>query len=64
MTRTPIRASADDLRVGDVIVHGEGETRVDAIERHGTTVITNPGTSTEIFGHAWNYVYVHRGEQQ
>lgn len=53
---------ADDLRVGDVIVHAEGETTVRELDRtQSPTIVTNPGQSDEISGYLWQHVTVRRG---
>jgi hypothetical protein len=55
---------ADDLRIGDVIVHDGGETTVRELTRDGHTITTNPGSSDEISGYVWGHVAVRREEQQ
>lgn len=52
---------ADDLRVGDVIVHDDGETTVRELDRSKSpTIITNPGEPDEISGYLWQHVAVRR----
>lgn len=52
---------ADDLRVGDVIVHDGGTTTVRAIDRSAEpTIVTNPGDDDQISGYAWEHVAVRR----
>lgn len=54
---------ADDLRIGDVIVHDGGETAVRALDRSkAPTIVTNPGSSDQISGYAWEHVAVRREE--
>ena len=54
---------ADDLRVGDVIVHDGGETTVRALDRGASpTIVTNPGGADQISGYAWEHVAVKREE--
>lgn len=57
-----IHIAADDLRVGDVIVHDDGETTVRELDRsEAPTIVTNPGESDEINGYVWQHVTVRRG---
>jgi hypothetical protein len=43
---------ADDLRVGDAIIHENGEeTPVRLLSRSGPTIVTNPGDADQISGH-------------
>lgn len=54
---------ADDLRVGDVIVHDGGETTVQALDRSASpTIVTDPGSSDQISGYLWERVAVKREE--
>jgi hypothetical protein len=53
-----------DLRVGDVIVAGDAEIRINAIEHDGGFVTANPGTGDEIGGFAWDFTHIRREEQQ
>jgi hypothetical protein len=54
---------AEDLRVGDVIVHDGGETTVRALDRSASpTIVTNPGSEDQISGYAWEHVAVKREE--
>ena len=55
---------ADDLRIGDVIIHNDGTTTVRELNRDGHTIITNPGSGDQISGHVWEHVAVQREEQQ
>ncbi|MEU1497283.1 hypothetical protein [Streptomyces sp. NPDC005732] len=58
---TDLHIPADDLRVGDVIIHGGGETAVRALDRSGSpTIVTNPGDNDEISGYLWQRVQVRR----
>ncbi|MEU0818931.1 hypothetical protein [Streptomyces mirabilis] len=60
-----IHIPADDLRIGDVIVHDGGETVVRELDRSSTPIIvTNPGGSSQISGYVWEHVAVRREEQQ
>lgn len=55
---------ADDLLVGDVLVHDEGETLVRALDRSAAPVIvTNPGDADEISGYLWQHVQIRREAQ-
>lgn len=55
--------SAEDLQVGDKILHENGETEVRKLDRSGLpTIITNPGDPDEITGKAWQYVEIRRGK--
>lgn len=59
-----MHGSADDLRVGDRILHQDGETEVREIDRSTYPVITtNPGAPDEITGNAWQYVEIRREEK-
>lgn len=59
-----MHGSADDLRVGDRILHESGEIEVREIDRSGyPIIITNPGSPDEITGKAWQYVEIRRGEK-
>ncbi|MFF2383742.1 hypothetical protein [Streptomyces sp. NPDC058108] len=61
---TDLHIPADDLRVGDVIIHDGGETPVRVLDRSASPVIvTNPGDSDEITGYLWQHVAVKRGER-
>lgn len=52
---------ADDLCVGDVIVHDGGTTTVRALDRsNAPTIVTNPGDDDQISGYAWEHVAVQR----
>ncbi|MGW3196320.1 hypothetical protein ACWDBD_17375 [Streptomyces sp. NPDC001118] len=52
---------ADDLRVGDVIVHDGGETLVRELDRSRAPIITtNPGDPDQIDGYLWQHVTVRR----
>lgn len=52
---------ADDLRVGDVIVHDDGETTVRELDRRASPIIvTNPGSGDQISGYLWEHVQVRR----
>lgn len=56
--------AADDLRVGDVIIHddGNGETTVRELDRTQLpTIVTNPGQPDEITGYRWEHATVRRG---
>lgn len=54
---------ADDLRVGDMILHDHGETLVRALDRSTSpTIVTNPGSSDQISGYLWEHVHVRREE--
>lgn len=54
---------ADDLRIGDVIVHDGGETTVRALDRSASpTIVTNPGSSDQISGYLWEHAAVRREE--
>ncbi|HEY9371876.1 hypothetical protein [Streptomyces sp.] len=54
---------ADDLRIGDVIVHDGGTTTVRELDRSATpTIVTNPGDSDQISGYVWEHVQVQREE--
>jgi hypothetical protein len=56
-----IHIPADDLRVGDVIVHDNGETTVRELDRSkAPTIITNPDQPDEISGYLWQHVTVRR----
>ncbi|MFF8100156.1 hypothetical protein ACF07S_10330 [Streptomyces sp. NPDC016640] len=52
---------ANDLRVGDVIVHDDGETTVRQLDRSRTpAIVTNPGDDDQIDGYLWQHVVVRR----
>ena len=52
---------ADDLRIGDIIVHDDGTTTVRDLDRSAKPVIvTNPGSSDQISGYVWEHVAVQR----
>lgn len=51
---------ADDLRIGDVIVHDGGTTTVRELTRDGHTIVTNPGSSDQLSGYVWGHVAVQR----
>lgn len=54
---------ADDLRVGDVILHDDGETPVRELDRsESPTIVTNPGSSDQISGYLWQHVQIRREE--
>ncbi|TGB13827.1 hypothetical protein [Streptomyces sp. MZ04] len=58
---TEVHIPADDLRIGDVIVHGGGETTVRDLDRSKSpTIVTNPGQPDEISGYLWQHVAVRR----
>ncbi|MEV4784013.1 hypothetical protein AB0K53_00915 [Streptomyces tuirus] len=58
---TELHIPADDLRVGDVIIHGDGETTVRRLDRSNPpTLITNPGDDDQIDGYPWQHVTVRR----
>lgn len=53
---------ADDLRVGDVILHEAGTTEVRELDRSkAPTIVTNPGQADEVTGYVWQHVHVQRG---
>jgi len=52
---------ADDLRIGDIIIHDDGETLVRELDRSASpTIITNPGSGDQITGNVWEHVAVRR----
>lgn len=54
---------ADDLRIGDVILHDDGRTTVRELDRsHAPTIITNPGAADQITGNVWEHVAVQRDD--
>ncbi|MFF9118283.1 hypothetical protein ACF09Y_22235 [Streptomyces massasporeus] len=58
---TELHIPADDLQVGDVIVHDEGETTVRRLDRSKPpTIVTNPGDNDQIDGYLWQHVVVRR----
>jgi hypothetical protein len=60
-----IHIPADDLRIGDVIVHEDGETQVRELDRSAMPVIvTNPGGDDQISGYLWQHVQIRREEQR
>ncbi|MFF7411685.1 hypothetical protein [Streptomyces lydicus] len=53
--------AADDLRIGDVIVHDGGVTTVRELDRsQSPTIVTNPGQPDEVSGYLWQHVTVQR----
>lgn len=60
---TLIHLAADELRIGDVIIHDGGETTVRELDRSAQPVIvTNPNSSDQISGYVWEHVAVRREE--
>lgn len=58
---TELHITADDLRIGDVIGHGDGETAVRRLDRSkAPTIVTNPGDDDQIDGYLWQHVVVRR----
>ena len=58
-----IHIPADDLRIGDVIIHDGGTTTVRELDRSATPVIvTNPDSNDQISGYLWEHVHVRREE--
>jgi hypothetical protein len=58
---TDLHIAADDLRVGDVIVHDGGEIPVRELDRSAApTIVTNPGGDDQITGYLWQHVQVRR----
>lgn len=59
-----IHTHAEDLRIGDVIIHADGETIVRELD-HGAppAIIVNPGSSDQMSGYLWEHVQVRRGEE-
>lgn len=61
---TLIHTHADDLRLGDVIIHLDGETVVRELDRSDApAIVVNPGSSDQLSGYLWERVQVRRGEQ-
>jgi hypothetical protein len=61
---TLIHTHADDLRLGDVIVHADGETTVRELDRSAPpAIVVNPGSSDQMSGYLWERVQVRREEQ-
>ncbi|MFD6496764.1 hypothetical protein [Streptomyces sp. NPDC060188] len=59
-----LHVAADDLRVGDVIVHDGGETPVRVLDRSAApTIVTNPGGEDEVSGYVWQHVQIRREER-
>lgn len=52
---------ADDLQIGDIIVHDGGETTVRELDcSRAPSIVTNPGSSDQIDGYLWQHVTVRR----
>ncbi|MGW0577751.1 hypothetical protein ACWD25_17655 [Streptomyces sp. NPDC002920] len=52
---------ADDLQIGDVIVHDGGTTTVRELDRSAPpAIVTNPGQPDQISGYVWEHVAVER----
>lgn len=61
---TLIHTHADDLRIGDVIVHLDGETAVRELDRSAPpAIVINPGGSDQVSGYLWERLQVRREEQ-
>ena len=61
---TDLHIPADDLRIGDVIVHDGGETTVRALDRSASpTIVTNPGDGDQISGYLWEHVQIRRADE-
>ncbi|WP_030757277.1 hypothetical protein [Streptomyces sp. NRRL F-5135] len=61
---TDLHIPADDLRIGDIIIHNDGETAVRALDRSAApTIVTNPGDTDQISGYLWQHVTVRRQTQ-
>ncbi|MFJ6566629.1 hypothetical protein ACIQNU_04365 [Streptomyces sp. NPDC091292] len=60
---TNLHIPADDLRIGDIIIHDDGETTVRELDRTPSgTIVTNPGSTDQITGYLWQHVKVRRAE--